>query len=338
MYTIESFCNSIWELSFFKVLQCVTKEDYKEFEIPKKRGVRKINYLSTNSKLAGLQKKLLTNFLEKQEIPVCVKGFKKGESYKTFLLPHVDSTFFLRIDIENFFPTISDIQIKKALSPIIVCNPDDEKAKLLDLIVDIVTLDKVLPQGACTSPTISNLVMARIDQRILKYCQILHVKYTRYADDLLFSSTVLDFQNKKWFLRKIKYILSNLSLKMNYSKIKYGREQLVLNGYIISDMGIQLSRNRLSDIRHVCSFVKTNHTMIKSSGSAAFLTAANALQLKHRDLHRYPFGSIFQLIQYLCGYRAFLISLVDTNSKSSSFQKNLQKLIRRIETQIILLS
>ena len=113
MYTIESFCNSIWGISYSKVLQSVTKDDYKEFEIPKKGGVRKINYLSQGSCLLELQKKLLTNFLEKQPLPVCAKGFKKGESYQTFLVPHIDSKFFLRIDIEAFFPTISEDHIKK---------------------------------------------------------------------------------------------------------------------------------------------------------------------------------------------------------------------------------
>lgn len=338
MYTVESFCNSIWETTYSKVLPDIKKEDYKEFEIPKKNGVRKINYVPQNSPLAILQKVLLKNFLENQPLPVCVKGFKKGESYRTYLSPHVDSMFFLRIDIEAFFPTISDAQIKEALSTLIVCNPEDEKSKLLDLIVDIVTLDGSLPQGAYTSPTISNLVMARLDQRILKYCQVFGICYTRYADDLLFSSRTFDFQSKKWFLKKIKYILATQQFRVNYSKVKYGKEQLVLNGYIITSTGIQLSRSRLSDIRHVCSFVQNHYSILKGEGEEVFLAAANALHLKHRDLASYPYSSLFQLIQYLCGYRAFLISFVDINNDSAQFQKNVQQLIRRIEHQIILLS
>ena len=278
---------------------------------------------------------MLLNFLEKQEIPVCVKGFVKGESYKTYLEPHIGSTFFLRVDIENFFPSITDGCIKETLSPLIVCSPEEDKIKLLDLIADILTLNGTLPQGACTSPFMSNLIMARIDQRILKYCQVFDVKYTRYADDMLFSSTTFDFKSKKWFLKKIKHIISAQNLKINYSKIKHGKELMVLNGYIISHEGIHLSRSRLSDIRHVCSFVKANYSLLSSSDPTTFLAAANVLPLKHRD---YPFTSVFQLIQYFCGYRAFLISFVDENYSDATFQKNLQRLIRRIESEISRLS
>ncbi len=338
MYTIESFCNSIWEESYFKVSQNITKDDYSEFQIPKKAGYRTINYLPQDSPLAKLQRMLLTKFLEKQPLPVCVKGFVKGESYRSFLEPHIGSNYFLRIDIADFFPTITDELIQKTLSSLIVCNPDDEKGKLLALISSIVTLNGILPQGACTSPYISNLVMARIDQRILKYCQVFGVRYTRYADDLLFSSLNFDFQSKTWFLKKIKYILGVLKLKVNYSKIKYGKDQLVLNGYLITPSGIHLSRNRLSDIRHVCSFVANNHSVRLSHGDAAFLVKANSLMLKHRNLSLYPFTSVFQITQYLCGYRAFLISLIDINNRTDSFQNSLSSLIRKIENRIFLLS
>ena len=311
MYTIESFCNSIWGISYPKVLLSITKGDYKEFEIPKKAGIRKINYLHRDSPLMELQKKLLVRFLEKQPLPICAKGFRKGESYLSFLSPHTDSKFFLRIDIKAFFPTITENQIRNELAMFIGCNPEEEKGKLLDLICDITTLNHSLPQGACTSPAISNLVMARVDQRILKYCQIFDICYTRYADDLLFSSRTFDFFEKGWFLKKVKYILSTQKLKINYSKMKYGKDKLVLNGYVVSNLGIQLSRNRLSDIRHVCSFVKNNYSVYETSGAEAFLVQANTLHLKHRDLTIYPFTSIFQIIQYLCGYRAFLLSLVN---------------------------
>ena len=176
--------------------------------------------------------------------------------------------------------------------------------------------------------------MARIDQRITKYCQVFDIRYSRYADDLLFSSAKFDFKNRKWFLKKIKYILSSQNLNLNYSKIKFGEDVLVLNGYTISDNGICLSRNRLSDIRHVVAFAKKNHGLIKTYGSEKFLLEANKLSLRHRDLSEYPFQTVFQFVQYMCGYRAFLISLVDFDYEETPFQKQLQHLIRKLETQI----
>lgn len=334
MYTIESFCNAIWETSYSKVSQGVTKEEYGEFEIPKKGGSRVINYLGRDTSMWNLQHKLLKNFLEKQDLPVCVKGFRQGESYHSFLAEHIGSKFFLRIDISSFFPSITEKQIKNELSRLLACNSNEEKEKLLKLICDITTLNDFLPQGACTSPAISNLVMARIDQRITKYCQVFDIRYTRYADDLLFSSEGFNFKSKNWFLKKIKYILSSQNLKLNCSKIKYGENELVLNGYIISNKGICLSRSRLSDIRHVVSFAKKNRNLIEEFGSERFLQEINKLPLRHRDLTEYPFNTVFQFIQYMCGYRAFLISLVDRSYEETSFQKQLQHLIRKLETQI----
>lgn len=334
MFTAESFCNAIWEISYSKVSQSVTKEAYKEFEIPKKGGSRVINYLDRNTEMWNLQQKLLRNFLEKQSLPVCVKGFRQGESYRTFLSEHIGSKFFLRIDISSFFPSVKEAQIKDELSRLLACDSDEEKEKLLNLICAITTLNGSLPQGASTSPAISNLVMARIDQRITKYCQVFDIRYSRYADDLLFSSAKFDFKNRKWFLKKIKYILSSQNLNLNYSKIKFGEDVLVLNGYTISDNGICLSRNRLSDIRHVVAFAKKNHGLIKTYGSEKFLLEANKLSLRHRDLSEYPFQTVFQFVQYMCGYRAFLISLVDFDYEETPFQKQLQHLIRKLETQI----
>lgn len=336
LFTIESFCNAIWDISYSKVSLNITKDVYKKFEIPKKDGTRTINYVAKDTNLWALQHKLLVKFLEKQDLPVCVKGFRKGESYYSFLSEHVGSEFFLRIDVSSFFPSITHKQIRSEVARLLICDSEKDKEKILDLICDITTLNGSLPQGACTSPAISNLVMARIDQRITKYCQVFNVRYTRYADDLLFSSNTLDFSKKKWFLKKIKYILSSKNLRLNYSKIKFGQKRLVLNGYIISSDGISLSRNRLSDIRHVVSFAQKNYNLLKTSGSTNFLQQLNKLPMRHRNLNYYPFKTIFQFVQYLCGYRAFLISLVETNYADPNFQKELQRLIYKIETQIVL--
>ena len=336
MFTIESFCNSIWETSCSRVLQGVSKGDYKEFALAKKGGTRTINYLEKDSKLWGLQQRLLINFLDKQDLPVCVKGFRKGESYYSFLSEHIGAKYYLRVDIESFFPSITDDCIKNELSSLLVCNSSEEKGKLLDLVCDIVTLDGTLPQGACTSPMVSNLIMAKVDQRITKYCQVFGVRYTRYADDLLFSSNTFDFSEKKWFIKKIKYILSSLKLKLNYSKIKYGEKEFVLNGYVISDCGIRLSRNRLSDIRRIVAFAKENYYLVEQFGPEKFISEANKLPLKHRNLRTYPFKTIFQFLQYMCGYRSFLISMIDSHNSLTQFQKELQRLIRRLEAQITL--
>ena len=327
--TIELFCSTTWNLSYSEVLNSISKDDYSEFEIPKKNGKRTITSISKDSKMYTLQKLLNCNFIDKQITPVCVKGFKKGENYLSYLEEHIGSEYFLRLDITDFFPSITKENIKKELFNVIVCEEDEEKQKIADLISDIVTFEDVLPQGAPSSPGISNIFMTRIDQRILKYCQVFDISYTRYADDLLFSSKSFDFKDKKWFIKKIKHILSSQGLKLNYNKIKYGNDEISLNGYVISKNGLRISRGRIWDIRHVLSFAKDNIETLKNDKND-FLVKLNCLKLRHRNLEVYPFNTVFQFLQYLCGYRAFLLSFLNFELETN-FKKNLLKLVKKIE-------
>lgn len=240
----------------------------------------------------------------------------------------------MRIDVSEFFSSITAEWVKHTFNELLQCENKEEQVKLTELLCDIVILNNVLPQGASTSPAVSNLVMARLDQRITKYCQLFNVRYTRYADDLLFSSRDFDFEAKKWFLKKIKYILGTQKLKVNYLKLKHGQKEMVLNGYVIGETGVRLSRKRLEDIRHVVIFARDNGYLLKHRGPQAFLAGANQLQLKQRDLTKHPFRTIFQFVQYMCGYRAFLISLLDANETDTTFQKDLRKLISKIEKQV----
>lgn len=334
MFTVESFCNRIWNETYSEVQRKIDTSEYKEFSIPKKDGMRTINYLESDSELGSLQYQLMAKFLNKQRLPICVKGFVKGENYNSFLIEHIGAKYFMRVDIKSFFPSINKAQIISGLSDVLIYNDEEVKNTIAELISDIVTLNGALPQGACTSPMISNIVMARIDQRITKYCQAYDVHYTRYADDLLFSSESIDFEEEKWFLKKVKYILRDMKLSVNYSKLKYGKNRFVLNGYVISDEGISLSRNRLSDIRHIVTFINNNKHYVEDKNEIELVNRLNSINMKYRDLDNCPFKNTFQIMQYLCGYRAFIISIID-NNETTKFQKEMKRLIRRIETELI---
>lgn len=332
--TIESFCKSTWNLSYSKVISMISKTEYIQFSIPKKNGIRTITSLPQTSHLYILQKNLNKYFLEKQKLPVCAKGFIKGENYISYLEPHIGAKYYLRIDIQNFFPTITKESIKNEFSNFISFETDDDKEKILDLISDVTTFKGTLPQGIPSSPMISNIIMARIDQRILKYCQALGISYTRYADDMLFSSLYFDFKNKKWFLKKIKYILASQNFIVNYSKLKYGENEISLNGYVISNRGIRLSRKRLWDIRKVLTFSQENYQIFKENPKM-FLQKANSIMLKHRDLKIYPFRTVFQFTQFLCGYRSYLISFLGYEI-DPQFNKKIKKLLSNLEKQLML--
>jgi hypothetical protein len=156
------------------------------------------------------------------------------------------------------------------------------------------------------------------------------VEYTRYADDMLFSSKNLNFGEKKWFLKKIRYILYQNGFMLNYSKEKIAETEISLNGFVVSN-SIRLSRKRFLDIKHIVLLCKKQLGTQPLEDKVTFLKNVNNTKLVYRDLSKYPFLSIDQIVQYLSGYRSFFISWIDEFDKNTANQKQIMKSIRIIE-------
>jgi len=109
------------------------------------------------------------------------KGFQPGESIVTNALPHVKRAVVVRLDVRDFFPTTHATRIKAYFRRI---GWNRRTARWLTMIC---THQHGLPQGAPTSPRLSNLVNYRLDARIAGMSKKLGANYTRYADDITLS-------------------------------------------------------------------------------------------------------------------------------------------------------
>ena len=164
---------------------------YYVFKIPKRKGgFREI--CAPNAALKEMQSevaKFLTQtakFLPHN----AAHGFTKKRNCKTSLEVHQKnkSRWFLKLDIKDFFPTITPEYIEQAFKtvyPFPFIPPTTRS-----LIIELCTMQGQTPQGAPTSPAITNIVMVAEDVRIEEYCKKNHLVYTRYADDILISSRV----------------------------------------------------------------------------------------------------------------------------------------------------
>ena len=319
---------------------------YTTYEVPKKAGFRTISGINKDCELYLMQKNLCTYFLSTIPLPSPVIGFVKEESYISYLTPHIGKRFFLRIDIKNFFDSINSSSIRKGFSEFF--SSDDKAA--LDIFVQLCTLNNKLPQGAVTSPAISNIVFRYIDQRILKYCQSFNniyennktkrecIKYTRYADDLLFSSNVVNFEKKPFFIGMIISILKDNGFQVNKSKTRCSINQISMSGFVLGE-GIHLSRNKLHELNHILYFFgKTKtYTNKKYRVDSQMLTSPNWLEevnkLCIKDSHgndKY-FKNIEDILNYLCGYRSFLISIIRGNSNGNQYTRQLNNKIKKLE-------
>lgn len=294
-----------------KVIDAISdrKTAYKKYTIRKGNGERTIYALSNDHPIYHLQKNLYQNYLNSLLLPECIFGFRKGKSYYDFLLPHVSNLsdrYYLRLDISNFFDSIQMIDVRQSIDYYIANEIERlERKQIIDMVLDIVSFDNHIVQGAITSPIISNIVFRSLDIRIEKYCKERGIKYSRYADDLLFSSEYGYIHNYK-FIKAISSIVSDKGFSLNQSKTLKYRGELSINGYIVGD-SIRLSRKKLLKLNRIIYNMSRSSFSGFSKASAKY-TARNVL----------------------AGYRSFLIQSLRYIKNPQLIEKTNNKL-RTIE-------
>lgn len=195
------------------------EEMYHTFQIPKRSGgFREI--CAPNEEIKEIQEKILKTFTKKLKfLPHnAAHGFTKKRNCKTALEVHKShgSRWFLKLDIKDFFPNTTNDIIKDAMKKVYpFCMMNDSRQNTM---INICTLNGSTPQGAPTSPMITNMVMVPIDVQITKYCKEHGLVYTRYADDILISSrTSFNWQDVQ---ENIQELLGHYELKTE--KTRYG--------------------------------------------------------------------------------------------------------------------
>lgn len=327
IYREDFFYNKILTTSKSLVEEILKDKSkyYTKRRIPKKNGFRTINCLEKNSALSKTQQSIRINFLNTISIPNYVYGFVSGQSYSDYLKPHVRRKYYLRLDIKNFFENITNDTLESVFSYYFRLNDSRNNEELL-LFIDLITLDGKLPQGAITSPTISNIVFRQLDIRINKYCKKFNINYSRYADDLLFSSDN-KFLHNDFFIKKIKYILSTRGFEINKHKIRYDQDSISLNGFVIED-NIRLSRSKLKGL--------SNTLFIIDKHRSNFDITKVLSDINNSGLNR-EIKNKYSLLNYLAGYRAFLLQFLDRENPEDYYNKKISKYVTRIQNSIELL-
>ena len=167
----------------------VSEKHYRYFSIPKKSGgTRRINAPTHSLKSA---QKILQSALDGIYKPYkFTHGFVAKKGIKTNAKPHVKKKSVLNIDLQNFFPSINF----RRIAGLMRAHPFNFSDELADRIAAIVCLplcysqQGALPQGAPTSPVLSNMICAKLDKELRLYAEQKCCYFTRYADDLTFSS------------------------------------------------------------------------------------------------------------------------------------------------------
>ena len=178
--------------------------NYKSFEIKKKSGgTRTIRTPITSLKIIQQKLSVVLSLVYGSRLRPSVHGFCKDMSIVTNAAVHCGKKVVLNFDLENFFPSISFPRVMGLFTS----NPFNLPKKVAAVLAQICTLNNELPQGAPTSPIISNLICSRLDGQMQKLAKRNNILYTRYADDITLSSWSSNFPKNIATLEKSNIIL-----------------------------------------------------------------------------------------------------------------------------------
>jgi RNA-directed DNA polymerase len=158
----------------------VRAELYTSYFIPKRSaGYRRID--EPKPSLRKIQEWILRFILDRCIPHAAATAFYKGRSIKLNAEPHLNQPMVLSLDIKNFFGSISVVRVGRVFRQL------GYASDVADALALLTTFRSGLPQGAPTSPALSNLAMVTADETLAEYAAGSSIRYSRYADDMTFS-------------------------------------------------------------------------------------------------------------------------------------------------------
>lgn len=222
---------------------------YVRFTVPKKSGgVRELS--APHRSLAAAQRWIFQNILLRLPTHPAAHGFVKGRSIRTNALPHVGRRVLVNADLQDFFPTITFHRVRGAFAQLgyspaaatilaLLCTESPRRTvEYAGKVFHVATGHRALPQGACTSPALSNLIARRLDSRLAGISAKLGWQYTRYADDLSFSADAESEPEKKtgYLLARVRHITQDEGFVVNEKKTRVLKQSaaMAVTGVVVN--------------------------------------------------------------------------------------------------------
>lgn len=216
---------------------------YRDFEIKKKNGkMRKIS--EPLPSLKEIQDWILANILEVEKVSTFAKAYRKKIGLLDNVKFHKNQPKVLTLDLKDFFPSIKTENVE------LIFRSFGYSVLISNLLSKLCTRDGFLPQGAPTSPYLSNIFFKSADDLIIKYCLDNDIRYTRYADDLSFSGNF----DEKQLIELVENIVFSMGLSLHPDKIKLMKpnERQTVTGIVVNEKPqvVFHKRNKLRQEMH----------------------------------------------------------------------------------------
>jgi RNA-directed DNA polymerase from retron ec67 len=296
---------------------------YTTFTIPKKNGGERVIH-APKKELKFLQKKLADIlwecYLESLEskykdknfkIPVLSHAFEKGKSIITNSQMHRNKKYILNIDLKNFFDSFNFGRVRGffikdrdfAVSP-----------EIATVIAQIACYQGKLPQGAPSSPIITNLITRILDYRIVKIAKKYRFTYSRYADDMTFSTNRELNSNKLRATKELEKFLTELEEVINSSGFEINSKKTRLSNNMKRQEVTGLVVNKKINVKR--EYIKNTRAM----AFQLYKDGAFEIDKKPGTLSQLTgrFAFIFQIDQYN-NYLLYKKSLIQNNLDSQKY-------------------
>ena len=229
---------------------------YRHFSIPKKSGGKR-NIAAPSKGLSHIL--YYVNILLKAiyQPSDYAMGFVEGRSVVDNAIRHIGQNYVFNTDIENFFPSIEQPRVWKRFQ----LKPFNFKKPIANILAGLCcikeknddgTVKYILPQGAPTSPLITNAICDTLDRRLSGLARRFNLHYSRYADDITFSSMHNVYKEDGDFRAELKRIIEGQNFKMNEAKTRLRKigERQEVTGLTISNK-VNASTAYVAEIRNL---------------------------------------------------------------------------------------
>lgn len=240
------------------VENCINNPIYNDLTIPKNNGGKRL-LESPSRELMRIQRSLNKGLQAYYALirPPGSHGFVRKTNLKTCSIvtnafPHIGKSYVMNIDLKDFFTTIRASRVRDLFRS--KCFGFDEQ--LSTALALLVTYRGHLPQGAPTSPVISNLICFSLDERLERWANARAANYTRYADDLTFSS---DQSFGEEALHELRSIIVQEGFVVNERKVRLkgkGRKKTV-TGLVVNEK-VNVDRKVIRNVRAMIHDIRMN--------------------------------------------------------------------------------
>jgi RNA-directed DNA polymerase len=249
--------------------EAANRVHYIHFEVKKKSGGTR-HLSAPHRTLSKCQRWILREILNLLSVDSAAHGFARKRSIVSNAKNHVGRDTVLNMDLESFFPSIEFPRVRSLFQRIgyspavatilaLLCTESPrQKVQWNGAPFWIALGPRALPQGACTSPAISNQIAKRLDRRLTGLSTKFGFQYSRYADDLTFSGDQTLDQRAGYVMAKIRHIAEQEGFAVNHKKTRVlGRNAAqTVTGLVVNDK-LSVSRHEIRRIRAILHRART---------------------------------------------------------------------------------